>query len=71
MFFAGMSWRIMGAIGAAGAVAVPILWPFLHDYQRRRILTLLDPRATRSARATTSSSRRSLWARAGSPARAG
>ena len=43
MFFAGMSWRIMGAIGAAGAVAVPILWPFLHDYQRRRILTLLDP----------------------------
>jgi rod shape determining protein RodA len=43
MFFAGMSWRIMGAIGAAGAVAVPLLWPFLHDYQRRRILTLLDP----------------------------
>ena len=43
MFFAGMSWRVMGAIGAAGAAAVPILWPFLHDYQRRRILTLLDP----------------------------
>lgn len=43
MFFAGMSWRIMGAIGAAGAAAVPLLWPFLHDYQRRRILTLLDP----------------------------
>ena len=43
MFFAGMSWRIMGAIGAAGAVAVPLLWPFLHDYQRRRILTLFDP----------------------------
>jgi len=43
MFFAGMSWRVMGAIGAAGAVAVPLLWPFLHDYQRRRILTLLDP----------------------------
>jgi len=43
MFFAGMSWRVMGAIGTAGAVAVPLLWPFLHDYQRRRILTLLDP----------------------------
>ena len=43
MFFAGMSWRVMGAIAAAGAAAVPILWPFLHDYQRRRILTLLDP----------------------------
>jgi rod shape determining protein RodA len=43
IFFAGMSWRVMGAVGAAGAAAVPLLWPFLHDYQRRRILTLLDP----------------------------
>jgi rod shape determining protein RodA len=43
MFFAGMSWRVIGAITAAGAAAVPLLWPFLHDYQRRRILTLLDP----------------------------
>jgi rod shape determining protein RodA len=43
MFFAGMSWRVIGAIAAAGAAAVPVLWPFLHDYQRRRILTLLDP----------------------------
>jgi rod shape determining protein RodA len=43
IFFAGMSWRVLGAIAAAGAAAVPLLWPFLHDYQRRRILTLLDP----------------------------
>jgi rod shape determining protein RodA len=43
MFFAGMSWRVIGAGVAAGAAAVPLLWPFLHDYQRRRILTLLDP----------------------------
>jgi len=43
MFFAGMSWRVIGAIAAAGAAALPMLWPFLHDYQRRRILTLLDP----------------------------
>ncbi|HEY7240955.1 MAG TPA: rod shape-determining protein RodA [Burkholderiales bacterium] len=43
MFFAGMSWRVIGAIVAAGAAAVPLLWPFLHDYQRKRILTLLDP----------------------------
>jgi rod shape determining protein RodA len=43
MFFAGMSWRVIGTIAAAGAAAVPVLWPFLHDYQRRRILTLLDP----------------------------
>jgi rod shape determining protein RodA len=43
IFFAGMSWRVIGAFAAAGAAAVPLLWPFLHDYQRRRILTLLDP----------------------------
>jgi rod shape determining protein RodA len=43
IFFAGMSWRVMGSIAAAGAAALPLLWPFLHDYQRRRVLTLLDP----------------------------
>ena len=43
IFFAGMSWKIIGAISAAGAAALPLLWGFLHDYQRRRVLTLLDP----------------------------
>jgi rod shape determining protein RodA len=43
IFFAGMSWRVIGGIAAAGAAALPLLWPFLHDYQRRRVLTLLDP----------------------------
>jgi rod shape determining protein RodA len=43
IFFAGVSWRLMGAIAALGAAALPLLWGFLHDYQRRRVLTLLDP----------------------------
>jgi rod shape determining protein RodA len=43
IFFAGMSWKVMGAIVGAGAAALPLLWGFLHDYQRKRILTLLDP----------------------------
>ena len=43
IFFAGMSWRVLGAIVAAGAAALPLMWGFLHDYQRRRVLTLLDP----------------------------
>jgi rod shape determining protein RodA len=43
MFFAGISWRVIGAGVLAGAAGVPLLWPFLHDYQRRRILTLIDP----------------------------
>jgi rod shape determining protein RodA len=43
IFFAGMSWRVIGGIVATGAAALPLLWPFLHEYQRRRVLTLLDP----------------------------
>jgi rod shape determining protein RodA len=43
LFFGGLQWRwILGALGAFGAAA-PILWERLHDYQRKRILTLLDP----------------------------
>ena len=43
IFLAGLSWKLMIGLGVAGAAATPILWSFLHDYQRRRILTLIDP----------------------------
>ena len=43
IFFAGMSWKFIGAVAVAGAAALPLLWGFLHDYQRRRVMTLLDP----------------------------
>jgi len=43
LFLGGLQWRwILGAL-AALAAAAPILWERLHDYQRTRILTLLDP----------------------------
>jgi rod shape determining protein RodA len=43
IFFAGLPWKvIVGMIVAAGAAA-PLGWTMLHDYQRRRILTLIDP----------------------------
>lgn len=43
IFFAGLPWKIIvGLIVAAGAAA-PVLWNMLHDYQQRRILTLIDP----------------------------
>lgn len=43
LFFAGLQWRwIITALAAIGAAA-PILWERLHDYQRQRILTLLNP----------------------------
>ncbi|HYD56523.1 MAG TPA: rod shape-determining protein RodA [Burkholderiales bacterium] len=43
IFFAGISWKVIGGVGAAFAAALPLLWGFMHDYQRRRVLTLLDP----------------------------
>jgi rod shape determining protein RodA len=43
LFLAGMHWRILAALGAAAAVAVPYVWTHLHGYQQKRILTLLDP----------------------------
>jgi rod shape determining protein RodA len=43
IFFAGLSWRVMGGLAVLGIVALFPLWSLLHDYQRRRVLTLLDP----------------------------
>jgi rod shape determining protein RodA len=40
---AGLSVRIMGALVALGAVAAFFGWNFMHDYQRKRVLTFLDP----------------------------
>ncbi len=43
IFLAGLSWKVIGSMMVTIAVAVPFLWPMMHDYQRKRILTLLDP----------------------------
>ncbi len=43
IFFAGLPWKVMLGLGAAGAAAAPLLWNMLHDYQRKRIMTLIDP----------------------------
>jgi len=43
LFFAGLQWRIIFGLIAAGAAAAPLLWNHLHDYQKKRILTLIDP----------------------------
>ncbi|MFW5431838.1 MAG: rod shape-determining protein RodA [Methylophilaceae bacterium] len=43
IFLAGLSWRfILGGAVTIGALT-PIFWSLLHDYQRRRILILIDP----------------------------
>jgi rod shape determining protein RodA len=43
LFLAGLSWWwILPTLGA-GVAAVPIAWRFMHDYQKRRVLTFLNP----------------------------
>jgi rod shape determining protein RodA len=43
LFLAGLSWWwILPTLGA-GVAAVPIAWQFMHDYQKRRVLTFLNP----------------------------
>ncbi len=41
----GLSWAyVLGGAAVLGA-AVPVAWHFMHDYQRQRVLTLLDPQS--------------------------
>ena len=44
IFIAGLSWWWIIAGAVAGTAALPIMWNFvLHDYQKQRVFTLLDP----------------------------
>jgi rod shape determining protein RodA len=43
IFLAGLPWKIIIGMAIAAAAAAPMVWGVLHDYQRARILTLLDP----------------------------
>ena len=43
IFFAGIGWKVIAALGVLGLASLFPLWGMLHDYQRRRILTFIDP----------------------------
>ena len=43
LFLAGLSWRVMLSLLLAALASAPVMWSMLHDYQRQRILTLIDP----------------------------
>jgi len=45
LFFAGLSWLFILAIIAILASLAPIVWHLMHDYQRDRVLTFLNPEA--------------------------
>jgi rod shape determining protein RodA len=42
-FIAGVRLWKFAAVGALGLAAIPIAWQFLHEYQRKRVLTFLNP----------------------------
>ncbi len=43
LFLAGMNWRLIAALGCCAAVLAPVSWFLLHDYQRQRIVSFLNP----------------------------
>jgi rod shape determining protein RodA len=43
LFLAGLRWRLILLLGVTCAALAPLLWFFMHPYQRRRVLTFLDP----------------------------
>jgi rod shape determining protein RodA len=44
-FTVGVKWRYFIGIAAAGLASLPVAWHFLHDYQKQRVLTFLNPEA--------------------------
>jgi rod shape determining protein RodA len=40
---AGLQVRIIGGLAAVGVIGAWFGWNFMHDYQRKRVLTFLDP----------------------------
>jgi rod shape determining protein RodA len=43
IFLAGLSCKVLVSFAVAGTASLPFVWSMMHDYQRKRLLTLLDP----------------------------
>ena len=43
LFLAGLSWKLLVGLGVSAAAGAPILWHFMHSYQRQRVYTFLHP----------------------------
>jgi len=43
IFLAGVTWRLLAIFVGLALACMPLFWFYLHDYQRQRILTLLNP----------------------------
>ena len=43
IFLAGLSWKVLISLAVTGLASLPVVWSMLHDYQRARVMTLIDP----------------------------
>jgi rod shape determining protein RodA len=43
IFLAGLSWKALTGLALLACAGLPVLWSVMHDYQRERVLTLIDP----------------------------
>ncbi|MCO5122047.1 MAG: rod shape-determining protein RodA [Burkholderiaceae bacterium] len=43
IFLAGLPWRVIGLACIGMVAGLPLLWTVMKEYQRQRVLTLLDP----------------------------
>lgn len=43
LFLAGLRWRLIAGLILFALAALPVLWHSMHDYQRSRVLTMLNP----------------------------
>lgn len=45
LFIAGINFKLLGWIVGAGVLSLPILWQFLDDYQKKRLIVFVNPYA--------------------------
>jgi rod shape determining protein RodA len=43
LLLAGLSWRLIAFLMSLLALSGPLVWYFMHDYQKQRVLTFLNP----------------------------
>ena len=43
VFLAGLQWRLLAFFSVLTTAAAPLIWHYMHDYQRQRVITFLSP----------------------------
>ena len=43
LFIAGINWKLLAGFAVVALSSAPVIWNLMHNYQRNRVLTFLDP----------------------------